>query len=169
MKWEEVVLMAANVTSSDAKVESDCRVVRSIFRDVDLVAIITENYKALGVMKKPIKRLAIEFVTALQKGACEVCSFHTYDKDIGTFTDHCYRVLSMHSSSGHDQVRRWAVLADKMKGMEGFADLICRVCHKYTSFEGVLRTSLSWTLSECNRLGHPCMPYSAAVASACRQ
>ena len=163
MKWTQVVQLASNITPVQDTCTDDCSLLRSVFTNVSLVTVLTENYKCMGVLKRPIKHNFVEYLEDIQKGRSEVSGFHSYNRDIGLFVKHCFRQISVHKNATDLNVRHWANVSTEALEVNTERDLLvsllCRLCHKYESLENALRVTLSTTISECSRLGYPCMGY----------
>ena len=166
MKWADVVAMVQTLDAPDAT-RRDAATLSQILRSPPVLSAVTETYKSLGGGKTLVKACLVEYAKSLQSGECDVCRLQAYDRAPGKALRHACTAMSAHHAASNDDVRRWAQTSKVMlqEVDEHVFDMVDRLCHKYSLLTPILLTTLSTTLSECNRLGCPCLPYRPSPSS----
>ena len=75
--------------------------------------------------------------------------------------EHVVRQLSMHCHAAHPDCRRWARICAELQADNEALELLCDAAEHSADVHGLLRTTLAWVLTECNRHGAPVLPLPA--------
>lgn len=118
-----------------------------------LMSLLEANYRGSGVLKRLIKQKLLSFCSDLERGTVKP------PPSPSEHLVHVIKQLSVHSSASDANVRRWATISVELRERLDVLALLETFVSQDARIRQLAQTTLSWTLSECNRRGCPCVPY----------
>ena len=73
---------------------------------------------------------------------------------------HVVERVRVHAHHAHAECRRWAHIAAELHADPDALRFLSLLADAHPELHALVRSGLSWTVSECNRLGAPVMPYT---------
>lgn len=124
-----------------------------------LMVSLRANYEALGVVRPLAKARVLEYAALV--GARVLRTPETVDRPLAPLIRHLVRCFAQHVHHGNPEVRRYGqICTDLCEDEEALALLCCFADGAEDArLRDAVRAVLTWTMSECSRLGAPIMPF----------
>lgn len=156
MKFADIVNMwhtADPASCAEANVMKEC-VTSPAF-----MSVVEANYRGCGLTKTAVKQRSLELTNAILKGKLGQANC---DTSVHGVACHVVAQLSKTQDSTDPIVGRWQRISREFNDPLNNERLkfLCRVADMEPTLQQIVRTSLTWTLSECNRKGCFVMPYN---------
>lgn len=156
MKFADIVNMWRTADPASC---ADADVMRECVTSPAFMSVVESNYRGCGLAKTAVKQRSLELTNMILKGELgdPVCTASVHG-----LACHVVAQLSKSQDSADPVVGRWQRISREFKDPSNNErlKLLCRVANMEPTLQQVVRTSLTWTLSECNRKGCFVMPYN---------
>jgi hypothetical protein len=156
-KWEDIVHRMFELETSHEHRQLDAKALRSL-KDMPAFMVALEgNYRSSGVLKRVIKTKLTQLMDEIVQGA-PVPEFDEAQSVIPIAT-HLIQSCKVHAHAADATVCRWATVAEELSNHWDVIKLFAQRVKYDKRVEDLILTTLSWTISECNRRKCFIMPY----------